>query len=491
MKLIRINQTDNVAVAVDKIDRGIRIDDLEVIDEIPMGHKVALKDIREGEDIIKYAQVIGVASKDIRKGEHVHSHNMHTKLSGELEYSFNQVSYTDSKAQSPYKLYGYRRNNGKVGIRNELWLIPTVGCISSICKDIISRFKNSHDLKDIDGAYTYSHQYGCSQMGDDQEDTIKVLRNIAAHPNAGAVLVVGLGCENNQLKPFIEGLKDIDPKRLRYFNCQDVDDEVSVALDYLDELYETMRHDRREPIEFRDLVIGLECGGSDGFSGISGNPLLGRASDRIISYGGNVILSEVPEMFGAEHLLMNRAKDRKVFEQIVDMINRYKQYFIDNRQVVYENPSPGNKAGGITTLEEKSCGCIQKGGTSIINGVIDYGDTIKETGLNLLYGPGNDLSSTTALGSAGAQILLFTTGRGTPYGSFVPTVKVATNSLVYNKKRSWFDYNAGTILEDVSLEQACDDFMKKLAAVINGEEKTRNEEKEYKEIAIFKRGVIL
>ena len=328
-------------------------------------------------------------------------------------------------------------------------------------------------------------------MGDDQEDTIKVLRNIAAHPNAGAVLVVGLGCENNQLKPFIEGLKDIDPKRLRYFNCQDVDDEVSVALDYLDELYETMRHDRREPIEFRDLVIGLECGGSDGFSGISGNPLLGRASDRIISYGGNVILSEVPEMFGAEHLLMNRAKDRKVFEQIVDMINRYKQYFIDNRQVVYENPSPGNKDGGITTLEEKSCGCIQKGGTSIINGVIDYGDTIKETGLNLLYGPGNDLSSTTALGSAGAQLLLFTTGRGTPYGSFVPTVKVATNSLVYNKKRSWFDYNAGTILEDVSLEQACDDFMKKLVAVINGEEKTRNEEKEYKEIAIFKRGVIL
>ena len=491
MKLIKINGTDNVAVAVEKVPQNTDIDGLVSLNEIPMGHKIALRDIKKGEDIIKYAQVIGVASEDIRKGEHVHSHNMHTKLSGELEYTYDPVSCNNKKEKNPYKLYGYKRKNGKVGIRNELWLIPTVGCISSICKDIIDRFRNSHDLSDIDGAYTYAHQYGCSQMGDDQEDTIKVLQNIATHPNAGAVLVVGLGCENNQLQPFIDGLKDVDKKRLRYFNCQDVEDEITAALNYLEELYETMRNDRREPIEFSDLVIGLECGGSDGFSGISGNPLLGRFSDRVISYGGNVILSEVPEMFGAEHLLMNRARDQKVFEEIVDMINRYKQYFIDNRQVVYENPSPGNKAGGITTLEEKSCGCIQKGGTSIINGVIDYGDTIKEPGLNLLYGPGNDLSSTTALGSAGSQIILFTTGRGTPYGSFVPTVKVATNSAIYNRKKRWFDYNAGTILEEKSLDEACDDFMNKIVDFINGENKTRNEEKEYKEIAIFKRGVIL
>ncbi|MBO7698790.1 MAG: UxaA family hydrolase, partial [Erysipelotrichaceae bacterium] len=314
MKLIRINETDNVAVAVDKIPEGVELEGVVTLSEIPMGHKVALKDIKENEDIVKYGQVIGVASKDIRKGEHVHSHNMHTKLSGELEYTFDPVGYSDKTAENPYKLYGYRRENGKVGIRNELWLVPTVGCISSICKDIIQRFKSTHDLSDIDGAYTFGHQYGCSQMGDDQDATIKVLQNIACHPNAGAVLVVGLGCENNQLKPFIEGLKGIDPKRLRYFNCQEVDDEVEVALNYLEELYELMRHDRREPIEFKDLVIGLECGGSDGFSGISGNPLLGRLSDRVISYGGNVILSEVPEMFGAEHLLMNRAKDKEVFE---------------------------------------------------------------------------------------------------------------------------------------------------------------------------------
>ena len=491
MKLIKINEIDNVAVAVSEIPANTTINEVTTLNDIPMGHKVALKDIKEGEDIVKYAQVIGVASKDIAKGEHVHSHNMHTKLSGELEYTFNQVDYTNKKLDNPYKLYGYKRKNNKVGIRNELWLVPTVGCISSICKDIIEQFKAKHDLSDIDGAYTYAHQYGCSQMGDDQDATIKVLQNIASHPNAGAVLVVGLGCENNQLKPFIEGLKDVDQSRLRYFNCQEVDDEVTTALNYLDELYEVMRHDKREEIEFRDLTIGLECGGSDGFSGISGNPLLGRLSDRVISYGGNVILSEVPEMFGAEHLLMNRAKDEKVFNEIVDMVNRYKQYFIDNKQVVYENPSPGNKAGGITTLEEKSCGCIQKGGISIINGVIDYGDQLVEPGLNLLYGPGNDLSSTTAIGSAGAQIILFTTGRGTPYGSFVPTVKVATNSTIYNKKQNWFDFNAGIVLDNADLDAACDEFMKKVVSFINGEEKTKNEAKQYKEIAIFKRGVIL
>ena len=490
MRLIKINDNDNVAVAVNEIPENTEIDGIRTLSVIPMGHKVALRDIKEGEDIIKYGQVIGVANSDIKQGEHVHSHNMHTKLSGELEYTYNPVEYSNESKESPYKLYGYKRKDGKVGIRNELWLIPTVGCISSICKDIIQRFKDSHDLSDIDGAYTYAHQYGCSQMGDDQDATIKVLQNITSHPNAGAVLVVGLGCENNQLKPFIEGL-DADPDRIKYFNCQEVDDEIEVALNYLEELYQTIRHDKREEIEFKDLTIGLECGGSDGFSGISGNPLLGKLSDRIVSYGGNVILSEVPEMFGAEHLLMNRAKDEKVFNEIVDMVNRYKQYFIDNKQVVYENPSPGNKAGGITTLEEKSCGCIQKGGLSIINGVIDYGDQIVEPGLNLLYGPGNDLSSTTAIGSAGAQLILFTTGRGTPYGSFVPTAKVATNSTIYNKKTNWFDFNAGIVLDECDLDEACDIFLQKVVDIINGEIKTNNEKKEYKEIAIFKRGVIL
>ena len=489
-RYLKINDNDNVAVAIQDIKAGEDLGEFKAYDDTPSGHKVALKDIKENEDIVKYGQVIGVASKDIVKGEHVHSHNMHTKLSGTIEYRYDRVDIEEKKNESPYKLYGYRRKNGKVGIRNELWLIPTVGCISSIAKDIVNRFRNTHNTEDIDGVYTFAHQYGCSQMGEDQEATIKVLQNIAAHPNAGAVLVMGLGCENNQLKPFIEGLDNVDPERIRYFNCQDVEDEVSTALNYLEELYQTMRNDKREEISFADLVFGLECGGSDGFSGITANPLLGRFSDRVISYGGNVILSEVPEMFGAEHLLMNRARDEKVFNDIVDMINRYKQYFIDNKQVVYENPSPGNKAGGITTLEDKSCGCIQKGGTCIIDGVINYGDQLSVPGLNLLYGPGNDLSSTTALGSAGSQMVLFTTGRGTPYGTFVPTVKVATNSTIYNKKTNWFDFNAGICLQEKSLDEACDIFMKQVVDHINGT-KTRNEDLEYKEIAIFKRGVIL
>lgn len=489
-RYLKIHDRDNVAVAIDELKKNEVIEGITILTDVPKGHKFALKDIPQNSEVIKYGQVIGLASEDIKAGSHVHSHNMHTALGEEAEYVYEPVEIEEKKSEAPYQLYGYRRKNKKVGIRNELWLVTTVGCISSIAKDIVERFKADHDLSVIDGVYTFAHQYGCSQMGEDQDATINVLANIASHPNAGGVVVMGLGCENNQLKPFIEKL-DIDSDRLRYFNAQEVGDEVETALNYLNELYEQMKNDKREKIGFEDLVIGLECGGSDGFSGISANPLLGRVSDRIISYGGNVILSEVPEMFGAEQLLMNRARNKEVFDDIVKMINDYKQYFIDNHQVVYENPSPGNKAGGITTLEDKSCGCIQKGGTSIIDGTIAYGDCIRSKGLNLLYGPGNDLSSTTALGSAGSQLILFTTGRGTPYGSFVPTMKVATNPDIYKRKTQWFDFNAGIVLEETTMDEAADIFMDKLVKIINGEEKTVNEQKNYKEIAIFKRGVIL
>lgn len=479
MKTLKINEKDNVAVVI-KTDGNV-----------PEGHKVAIKDIKKGEDIIKYGQVIGVANEDIKEGSHVHSHNIHTKLGEHVEYHYNPADLKDVRVESPYKLYGYKRKNGRVGIRNELWVVITVGCISSVAKEIVKTFKESHPCEDIDGVFTFSHQFGCSQMGEDQDATIKILQGIATHPNAGAVLLIGLGCENNQLGPFFDGLGEVDPNRIRYFNCQEVDDEIGTGVKYLEELYENMRFDSREEIEFKDIILGLECGGSDGFSGISANPLLGKVSDRVISYGGNVILSEVPEMFGAEHLLMNRARNEKVFNDIVKMINDYKDYFVANNQVVYENPSPGNKAGGITTLEDKSCGCITKGGTSIIDGTINYGDRLIVNGLNLLYGPGNDVSSTTGIGAAGAQIILFTTGRGTPYGSFMPTVKVATNSKVYNKKKRWFDFNAGITLEDKTLDEACDIFMKDIVDYINGDKHTRNEILEYREIAFFKRGVIL
>ena len=488
MKLLRIHESDNVAVALKDIHAGESLGSLTALNEIPSGHKIALQEIPSGKDVIKYGQPIGMATETIRAGEHVHTHNLKTKLSETAAYRYEPDLKETKALDSPYVLKAYRRKSGKVGIRNELWVINTVGCINSVAGHITEVYRNTHDLSDTDGIYTFPHPYGCSQMAQDHEMTVRLLRNIIAHPNAGTVLILGLGCENNQLQTLYDGLTGIDPERIRYFNCQDVQDETETALSYLEELHALMRHDKREEVSFADLTFGLECGGSDGFSGISANPLLGRFSDRVIAYGGNVVLSEVPEMFGAEQLLMNRAKDEKVYEEIVGMIEDYKNYFTANGQTVYENPSPGNKKGGITTLEDKSCGCIQKGGTAIINGTIAYGDIRREPGLNLLYG--NDPISVTALGAAGCQLVLFTTGRGTPFGSFVPTVKTATNSAIYEHKKSWFDFNAGKVLEGCGMDELCDILMEQVVDHINGR-KTRNEEMGHREIAIFKNGVIL
>lgn len=487
---IQIHENDNVCVALKDLPAGTNEQNVVLLDNINRGHKIALKDIKTGEQIIKYGQCIGEATTDIKKGCHVHTHNMKTCLSGVKEYSYNPVSVKQKKLVPPYQITGYKRSNGSVGIRNELWVIVTVGCINSVAKKIINAFQNQHTLDDIDGIYTFEHPYGCSQMGQDHINTVKILQDIVTHPNAGGVLVMGLGCENNQLKAFYEGLSDIDQNRIHFFNAQDVNDEIEEGIRHLEEIYNVMRQDQREPISFSDLTFGLKCGGSDGFSGITANPLLGRFSDRMLSYGANIILTEVPEMFGAEHLLMNRARDKKVFDDIVSLINNYKEYFIANNQVVYENPSPGNKAGGITTLEDKSCGCIQKAGSSIIDGTIDYGDKRIISGLNLLYGPGNDLVSTTAMGAAGAQMVLFTTGRGTPFGGFIPTVKVATNSEIYTKKEHWFDYNAGVCAEGKTLDEACDELVDLIINIINGN-RSSNERLGYKEIAIFKQGVTL
>lgn len=489
-EVIQIHEKDNVLIALVPLKKGTVVNGITLKEDIDKGHKIARIPLKEGTPVIKYGQVIGQTTTDIEAGEHVHTHNMKTCLSGTKEYSYEPVKIEEVHKKAPRPIYGYRRKNGKVGIRNELWIIVTVGCVNSIAKTMVERFKASHDMSKIDGIYTFEHPYGCSQMGVDHATTVKVLRDLVEHPNAGGVLVLGLGCENNQLNAFYEGLSNIDTDRVRYFNCQDCDDELATGAQYLDELYETMKDDKREEISFSDLTFGLKCGGSDGLSGITANPLLGAFSDRILSYGGNIVLTEVPEMFGAEQLLMNRARNKEVFEGIVRLINNYKEYFIANHQVVYENPSPGNKAGGITTLEDKSCGCIQKAGSSIISGTIDYGDKRVVPGLNLLYGPGNDLVSTTALGASGAQMVLFTTGRGTPFGGFIPTAKIATNSAIYNKKTSWFDFNAGVLVEGADKEKVVDAFVNTIIDKVNGD-LTSNERLGYKEIAIFKQGVTL
>ena len=488
-KTLHIKDQDNVIIALQACAKGETVDGIELAEDIPSGHKFAYSAIREGEAVIKYGESIGIAKCDIHPGEWIHSHNMRTGLSETAEYSYSPVRDPITVSKSSRKVMAYRRNNGKIGIRNELWVVVTVGCIADTAKNIVNTFRQKHAFDDIDGIFTFEHPFGCSQMGQDHQNTVKILQNIVTHPNAGGVLVLGLGCENNQLQPFVDSLGEIDPSRIRSLNCQSVENELQEAVNILEEIYQIMRYDRREECDLSEFSFGLKCGGSDGYSGITANPLLGRFSDIMSGYGANIVLSEVPEMFGAEQLLMNRAVTEDVYHDIVTMINDYKNYFVANHQVVYENPSPGNKAGGITTLEEKSLGCIQKAGTGLIRDVLNYGDTIHTKGISLYYGPGNDLVSTTALGGSGCQMVLFTTGRGTPFGGFIPTYKVSTNSTLFQKKKHWIDFNAGILNEGTGLDKAAEMLVEDIIEVIEGK-KTKNEISNMRSIAIFKQGVI-
>ncbi|HEX3074941.1 MAG TPA: UxaA family hydrolase, partial [Ignavibacteriales bacterium] len=385
----------------------------------------------------------------------------------------------------------YRRKNGKVGTRNELWIINTVGCVNSAAEKIAKICNEKFKRDNFDGAFTFTHPYGCSQLGDDLEDTQHGLSGLIKHPNAGAVLVLGLGCENNQLKTLINGLNYYDPDRLSYFNSQEVSDEIKEGIARAEMLFEAMKDDKREEVPVSELVIGVKCGGSDALSGITANPLVGRITDMLTQYGGSVLQTEVPEMFGAEQQLMNRAKDERTYKRIVDMINNFKEYFKSHNQPIYENPSPGNKEGGLTTLEEKSLGAIQKGGKAVITQVLDYCSPITEKGLALMNAPGNDGVSSTAMAAGGAAILLFTTGRGTPLGFPVPTIKISTNTPLYEKKQTWIDFNAGVLVEGASMENVSKQFMEYIIAVASGKEQTKNEINGFKEIALWKKGVTL
>ncbi len=452
-----------------------KLDNVEV--NLNDGHKYALADIAKGENIIKYGQPIGHATTDIKKGEHVHSHNIATNLSGKMEYTYNKSYTYDKKEETDLCFMGYVRENGDVGIRNDIWIVNTVGCVNKIAEKLAS----------LTGAKCFCHPYGCSQLGDDQENTQKILKGMVNHPNAGGVLVLGLGCENNNIDVFKKFLGSWDERRVKFLNTQDFDDDIAEGVKLIGELKAYADTFEREKVHISKLKIGLKCGGSDGYSGITANPLVGRFCDSLISYGGSCVLTEVPEMFGAEHLLMNRCENREVFQKTVDLINDFKDYFIRHNQVVYENPSPGNKKGGITTLEEKSLGCVQKGGLSAVTDVLGYGESVKTSGLSLLNGPGNDIVAVTALMASGVQMILFTTGRGTPLGAPVPTVKISTNSDLALRKSSWIDFDSGKCLEGESLTAELTEFV---LSVANGK-KTKNEENGYEEIAIFKDGVTL
>ena len=440
---IKINPKDNVVVALHPIAKGtaVPVDNTTVtaIEDIPQGHKMAIAPIKSGENVIKYGFPIGHATADAVPGTWMHTHNIHTNLSGEIEYSYHPNVHPLTPA-APDTFMGYRRKDGRAAIRNEIWIIPTVGCVNDCAKALV---RDNQDLVtgSIDGLYTFTHPFGCSQTGHDHAQTRKLLASLVRHPNAGAVLVLSLGCENLTHEQFLAELGDYDHDRVKFLTCQDVEDELVAGREILKELAAYAAQFKREPIPASELVVGMKCGGSDGLSGITANPTIGRFSDMLCARGGSTVLTEVPEMFGAEGFLMDRCQNEQVFEKAVRMINGFKEYFISHNEVVYDNPSPGNKQGGITTLEDKSCGCVQKGGSAPIMDVIDYGEPVTTKGLNMLYGPGNDLVSATALTAAGAHMVLFSTGRGTPFGAPAPTLKIATNSQLAARKKTWIDFN--------------------------------------------------
>ena len=492
---LKINPADSVVVCLRAMKAGETVSAdgkvITLLQDVPAGHKVLIEDKNEGEDIIKYGYPIGHAKKNLKAGEWVDENNLKTNLAGTLEYTYNPVDDKLSIAKGNRTFKGYVRKNGDVGVRNEIWVVPTVGCVNGIAERVAKQLEEETKLEGIDAVHAWHHNYGCSQLSEDHEATRKVLRDIVLHPNAGAVLVLSLGCENNQPEDFMAMLGDYDKDRIKLVVTQRVEgDEVEECMNVLRNLYAIAKNDCREDVPVSKLRVGLKCGGSDGSSGITANPLEGEFSDWLVAQGGTSILTEVPEMFGAETILMNRCETRELFDKTVSLINNFKNYFLSHGEPVGENPSPGNKAGGISTLEDKALGCTQKCGRAPVSGVLEYGDRLQTTGLNLLSAPGNDLVASTALAAAGCHIVLFSTGRGTPFGTFVPTMKISTNSNLYNNKKNWIDFNAGQLVDGKSMMELVPEFIDKVLAVASGEQ-AQNEKNGYREISIFKNGVTL
>ena len=491
---IKINKDDNVAVALKPIAKGTTVDvagsSVTMLEDIPQGHKFAIKPIKNGDAVIKYGFRIGYAQADVEVGGWIHTHNLKTALGELLDYTYNPEGHKDVEPTEEAYFEGYMRENGKVGVRNEVWIIPTVGCVNSIARAIETAARLNKP-EGVDEVVAFTHPYGCSQTTEDQENTRTVLADLINHPNAGAVLVLGLGCENSRIEVLKNYIGEVNPDRVKFLQVQDVEDEQEAAAETMEELMNYAAAFKREKVSAKELVIGMKCGGSDGLSGITANPTVGLFSDMLVSKGGTTILTEVPEMFGAETILMDRCANRELFDKTVCLINDFKEYFIKNGQEIYENPSPGNKDGGITTLEDKSLGCTQKSGSSLVKGVLAYGERVQNKGLNLLSAPGNDLVASTACAAAGAQIVLFTTGRGTPFASPVPTVKIATNSRLAGKKGNWIDFNAGRLVtDDVPMEQLAEELFRLVLDVASGR-KVKAEIAGFHDLAIFKQGVTL
>lgn len=491
-EFIKIHPKDNVAVALCPLEAGrkVTVDSREIClsEDIPQGHKFALSSIEEGGQVVKYGNPIGFTKEAVAAGAWIHTHNLRTGLGDVLTYTY-APQFSPLAPSKPVYFQGYRRADGKVGVRNNIWIIPTVGCVNNVAT-AVERKAQQFLTEHIDEISAFPHPYGCSQMGDDQEHTRRILADLANHPNAGGVLVLGLGCENSNIDELKKYIGDYDKQRVRFLVCQESEDEIADALAIIQELAEYAGQFRREPIPCSELVVGMKCGGSDGLSGITANPVVGAFSDMLISKGGTTVLTEVPEMFGAETQLMNRCETEELFQKTVDLINDFKDYFTSHHQTIYENPSPGNKKGGISTLEDKSLGCTQKSGSAPVRGVLSYGEPIHGKGLHLLSAPGNDLVASTALAASGAHIVLFTTGRGTPFACPVPTMKISTNSALYRRKSNWIDFNCGSMVDGTPLDKLAEQLFDKVIRTASGE-KVKSEEAGFHDFAIFKQGVTL
>jgi altronate hydrolase len=498
--ILVIHPADNVAVALRELQAGQTVTvagrEITLAERIPFGHKFAIRPIAQREQVIKYGHPIGHAEAVIPMGTWVHVHNVRTNLSGVEDYVFSPQASTASQisrataGDDGLTFQGFVRPNGEVGIRNEIWILPTVGCVNEIAESLARRFREQTGGT-IDGVYAFTHPHGCSQLGDDHRNTQKILAMLARHPNAGGVLIVGLGCENNTVADMRKCIGDDDPDRYRFLIAQEAGDEFALGMQYLGELAAYAGRVHRQAVPIARLRVGLKCGGSDGLSGITANPLIGAVCDELVARGGSAILTETPEMFGTEPLFMNRCISRQVFDKCAAMVNGFKEYFLRHGQVVYDNPSPGNKDGGITTLEEKSLGCLQKGGTTAVVDVLAYGDRVSHTGLNFIAGPGNDIVSVTLLAASGAHLILFSTGRGTPLGGPTPTIKISTNTALARRKPNWIDFDAGRLLEGVDMPGLARELLGNVLEIAGGKVQTRNELNGFRQIAIFKDGVTL
>ena len=492
--VLRVHEEDNVVIAVSQLTKGTTVEDhgqkITLLSDIPMGHKIATKYIKTGENVVRYGNPIGHTTEDIEVGQYVHTHNVKTNLSDLVEYSYQpNLKPVEVTGEMPV-FDGYRRPDGKVGIRNEIWVIPTVFCANGPVQRIVELANQKYPrTENFDGFYALTHPNGCSQMGEDLLNTQKILANLAKHPNAAGTLLVSLGCEVNSMDAFLPVLGDFNTQRIKTMISQEVEDEIAVGMELIDQLYEYAASFKRETLSVSELVMAVNCGGSDGFSGITANAVLGRVTDIITDFGGTVIMTEVPEMFGAEHILMNRAADEEVFNKIVALINDYKNYFKKYGQVIYDNPTQGNMAGGNSTLEEKSLGCTQKGGQAIVTDVLKYGETVKTKGFNLISGPGNDIVGITNQEAAGAVLTVFTTGRGTPSGFAVPLIRMGSNSTMSNRKKDWIDFNAGAVVEGKDFDAAAREMFELILEVASGRKQSLAEAKGYRQIGMLRDGV--